>query len=1249
MKTLKSLLLALVCGLCAMDIAHAATATWTQLVGGNATGNWNTAANPPWSLAAVPGPGDTADFSTLNIVGTSYVTLNGDRSIDALIFGDTTTTSSTGIWFFLPGTPDTSTLTLAGASPTITVNAMGSGVTAIEVPLAGTGGLTKEGAGLLTVTNNTFTGKVVVNGGTLGIGRGDTTLGAVPDVFTADAITLNGGGLYNIFRTNSVISISLNANRGLTIGTNGGFLNVNNAAQTMTVNGALTGSGTLTKNGAGKASLGAQANTFSGKFSVTAGTLAYGMNGSTLGANPPSFVADSIALNGGALNNSVAAIVNWSIPANRGVTLGANHGIFNIDSTSGNVGVTVSSVISGAGQLRRIGGGALTLSAVNTYTGGTWVTNGSAITATTGAALILGNPSALGSGAVNFVNTNSLAGLRYAGANNGVVPNNILLSTNANLTNRWSVDASLAVTFSGVVSGGNAGSFLQKDGPGTLILPAVNTLGGTVLVTRGSLYGVTGGACSNTPIVLAASSDTAALGVRVTDNTRRWTCPSLVCDPGPIGPVLEFYFGTDGSSTVAPLNVTGPVAFNAAPTVRVRAGALGVTTGDGYPLMTWGSMTGTPPDTSNLQLEPASWVAGTLSVVGNTLYLQITATTEPLRWAAGNGTWDNFTYAMNWMNSASPASLIYFQDGDAVQFEDTQNAGGGIIAIDGTVSPASVLVNSTNDYTFTNGLDSIIAGDGSFTKTGSGTLTVGGPGGYTFTGGLSVNGGTLVAAKPNGTAYGACGNGNVVVNNGGRIIANGDNSMLGLTTSAGKTITINAGGVVTNTGTSSGHLNRLVLNGGTLGANTPNATYGNWNLDQGVTTLGTANTSTILGGNVTLSQPGGTVFNVLASDTLSIYSALDRTAFGTDTGLIKNGGGTLSLLGSCTSTGATFLNAGTLALGTSQCLPAGALNLGPGTLAATDAAPRTFTNAVILNLAASVTTFGNASGTGPLTFTGPASVLAGATGRGFVTQADVEFSGAFTGSNGAFTKTGAGRLTLSGAASVNWTGGWNINAGALIVNGTLTSTSAVTIASSARLGGTGTINAPVVVNSGGLVAPGASLGTLTLSNAPAWTGATIQMELNQTNAQTADKLQRTSGGFNFTGTTLTLVNTGPSLTNGVFTLFSAGNTGGFAVTNLPVLDASLAWDFSTLLTDGTLKIVSGKPSTPTNVSWSLSGNQLALSWPASYLGWTLQSQTNSLAVGLSDNWHDVPGTAAVTNYSVTVDSTLPAVFYRLRY
>lgn len=73
------------------------------------------------------------------------------------------------------------------------------------------------------------------------------------------------------------------------------------------------------------------------------------------------------------------------------------------------------------------------------------------------------------------------------------------------------------------------------------------------------------------------------------------------------------------------------------------------------------------------------------------------------------------------------------------------------------------------------------------------------------------------------------------------------------------------------------------------------------------------------------------------------------------------------------------------------------------------------------------------------------------------------------------------------------------------------------------------------------------------------------------------------------------------------------------------------------------------PTTPTNITWSVSGANLSLSWPVGYTGWWLQVQTNSLNVGLGTNWVYVPGSSLTNDMVIPVDASQGSVFYRLVY
>ncbi len=159
----------------------AADGTWTQLTSG---GLWSETAN--WSGGIVAdGSGATADFSTLNIIGTNTIHLNSSRTIGNLTFGDTVQTGSYVTWDLDNNGALANVLTFAGGTPTIAVVTPLTSAT-IRATIAGNVGFTKTGAGPLSLTgSNTFTGTLTVNGGFLE-GGGSAAFGNNAAVVLAD-------------------------------------------------------------------------------------------------------------------------------------------------------------------------------------------------------------------------------------------------------------------------------------------------------------------------------------------------------------------------------------------------------------------------------------------------------------------------------------------------------------------------------------------------------------------------------------------------------------------------------------------------------------------------------------------------------------------------------------------------------------------------------------------------------------------------------------------------------------------------------------------------------------------------------------------------------------------------------------------------------------------------------------------------------------------------------------------------------
>jgi hypothetical protein len=77
--------------------------------------------------------------------------------------------------------------------------------------------------------------------------------------------------------------------------------------------------------------------------------------------------------------------------------------------------------------------------------------------------------------------------------------------------------------------------------------------------------------------------------------------------------------------------------------------------------------------------------------------------------------------------------------------------------------------------------------------------------------------------------------------------------------------------------------------------------------------------------------------------------------------------------------------------------------------------------------------------------------------------------------------------------------------------------------------------------------------------------------------------------------------------------------------------------------------VSARPtsSSPVAINVTYASGQLQFSWPADHAGWLLQSQTNSLAVGLSTNWVNVASSDQTNQMTLLLNAADGTVFFRL--
>jgi fibronectin-binding autotransporter adhesin len=250
---------------------------------------------------------------------------------------------------------------------------------------------------------------------------------------------------------------------------------------------------------------------------------------------------------------------------------------------------------------------------------------------------------------------------------------------------------------------------------------------------------------------------------------------------------------------------------------------------------------------------------------------------------------------------------------------------------------------------------------------------------------------------------------------------------------------------------------------------------------------------------------------------------------------------------------------------------------------------------------------------------------------------DLTYGGAINGT-GTVTKQAAGRLVLTGTHT--YTGNTTVSAGTLLVNGML-GVSPVTV-TGGTFGGNGRIRGPVTIQSNGRLSPGVSIGALSISNSLSLSGSTI-MELNAaggTNDVVRGVTTLTYGG------TLILSNLTGITASSALKLFSANTyRGAFAALNPASPGPGLAWNTNTLTTDGTLRVVS---TAPVPIAYIAAGN-LTLSWPTDHIGWRLQAQTNSISVGISSNWFDVPNSKGTNEMTFALDASVGCFFYRMVY
>jgi autotransporter-associated beta strand protein len=822
---------------------------------------------------------------------------------------------------------------------------------------------------------------------------------------------------------------------------------------------------------------------------------------------------------------------------------------------------------------------------------------------------------------------------------------------------------------------------------------SAGTGAGTLNINVGGTANVTGGITKNTT---AGAVNTAT--INLTDGTLNLVSGTVGTLAAPIDTLALSDSGA--SDTKIQLNVVVGVTNIVATTVSGSGvttlninSLIGVTGTTQIPLISYTG--GTPFANLTLGTTPAGYTGASLVDSGSTIDLLITPP-APLIWkgaVAGtlNSSWDIGSTA-NWLNGASPST---YADVDFVQFDDTAST--NVATLTTTISPAGLNIsNNVPNYTF-NGSGKL-SGTVGLIKQGTGTLIVDNSGANDFTGGINIVDGALQIG--NNDVNGSLPPGNII-DNGTLVFSRSDNLVATNPVSGSG----NVSQVNTNTVTLAGinsYSGTTFISRGTLRLNNTNA-LGSWT--GGAVTITNGGTLDIGGFSTAIAQASadfgakqfiiagagvggnGAIVNNGTNQQLGAFQTITLAAnssFGGPTRWdMRNGTPTLDLQGfKLTKTGTNQISL------VAVSVSSGDIDINSGTLSFEAASAVNGTGTITVNSNATLGHFRLNSGamTRPIVLKAGAIQNLATTGAGSINdspitlKADsklvgstsptnaVTLNGVISETGGSFglSKSNAGAFIL--AANNTYSGSTIINGGALALTGSGSISNSVSIAvgagatldvsglsvlplvlnASQTLSGFGSVTGAVTTAGGSTVAPGSTSAVGVLSVSDLTLGGTNVMKLNRTSGATNDIVSAT--GALVLGGTLNVTLLGGSLHDGdTFTLFkSTGSLSGtFAVTNLPVVPG-IGW-VTTNLANGILSVVATVNTTPTNITTTVSGNVLTLSWPPDHTGWRLQSQTNSITSGLNTNWTDMPGTESVNSTNITMNPANGSVFYRMIY
>ncbi len=974
--------------------------------------------------------------ATLRIAGSRY-DFNGKTFTFGPTGGNTISQSGSPNWVMtFAGTTGNTFLTTGGARNTISAAMNTNTIADVTFNVAtGTDATTDL---LVSGVISNGRGIIKTGDGRMALTAGNTYTG-VTNV-NAGTLTLGVGG-------------ALNSTSAITIAS-GATLNLSGGANNQLVGTSQTGA--LTINGALVATTNFAHTMYFSSFAMNDGTLSTSTTNSTAFGAFFFNGAKTITATGA---NTISGAGVIGISSGNVLTLSPTSAADSINVT-GTIGIGTSGT---AGGVTKAGAGTVTFGGVNIYTGPTNVTGGtlrlSNSLALQGSTLATGGTGIVfdSSVATHAFTFGGLAGsANLALADNAGSPNAVALTVGNN---------NATTTYTGVLSG--AGGALTKIGTGTLTLSGANTYSGTTTVSAGTLQlndanalpggtGATGGSSALTlagGVVGAGAGDflrplgTGASQVQWTGSGgfAAYTADRAV-NLGGAGATVTWASGSfvpNGSSLILAaatadktVDFQNPINLNnGVRTIQVDNGSAAVDA------KLTGAITSTTPASGGL----TKIGNGALTIGGTAANTYTGATTvdgtgilildKPANVTAIGG-----DIAM--VNTSAPT--LYFTPG-----VNNQLSGTGILSFTGATGNSRFdLMGSTQSVS---GVNSTVTGsviqnseaiNGAPSSNTAGTLVLTGSGNYSFTGfmrnGSGSNFGTL-ALTMNGS---------------------GSQTLIGTNITYTGATTVNSGTLVLQ-GTTALPSAITVNSGGTLELNYATNTVDTW---------------------YTVAQPisGTGTVNKTGAGWIDVNSATWMTGFN-GTLNIQQGtfgpGGATGRIGGDTSTMAVNVSSGALfdiRATTSAFVKIDKLT-GTGIVGST------------FNLAAGFTV---GTGGGSSQFDG---TIVGTGGQPTNNAANPNAAAVV------LTKVGAGTFTVTGINT--YAGGTTITGGTFLANtpatgtNSATGTGAVSVGVAGTLGGTGQVRpgGTAAISVSGALAPGASIGTLTIDSSGSTAASILTM------------------------------------------------------------------------------------------------------------------------------------------------------------